>query len=149
MTAEQIILTHLIDVAYYRYHILARHDGWKWSVWTGEVAQSSILWSHIKLMRLWKQHIMWIILIKITLAFSWHPQKKLNGNQSSSKNRILFYPHLTYKKQRCVCIIMQFNNIMTNAKAEGLIVIYPFIWIALYLSFKAAVMFKFASEYPG
>lgn len=49
---------------------------WKWSIWTGDVARSFILWSHNRLTTLWNHQIMWIILIRLAFAFHWHPYRK-------------------------------------------------------------------------
>lgn len=73
--AQWIILTHLIDAAFNRSHIHTHHV-WKWSIWTGDVAQGFILWSHNWLMTLWNHHIMRIILIRLAFAFHWHSYRK-------------------------------------------------------------------------
>lgn len=49
---------------------------WKWSIWTGDVARSIILWSHNRLMTLWNHRIMWIMLIRLAFAFHRHPYRK-------------------------------------------------------------------------
>lgn len=68
MHRQWIILTHLIDVAFNRYHILAQHGVWKWFIWTADEALNFILWSLNRQMTLWNHRIMGIILIRLKFA---------------------------------------------------------------------------------
>lgn len=142
VTAEWIILTHLIDVAYIKYHIHAQHDVWKWSIWTGDVAQSFILWSHNRLMTLRNHHIMWIILIRLAFAFHWHPQKKLQlevGLESKTNHFSFYLRSISVLNRGTMCASLHNYNLslwtilfslkincVSNSKchASGLVMMY-------------------------